>query len=229
MIFLLNNIPQFIKMDDNKKWFIVEGNIGTGKSTLLELLETKFNSEVIKEPLEEWKETKGNDNKNILDYFYKDQNRWAFTFQVNALITRAKSIEPQQKKNLRFVERSIHTDKNVFAQNSHQNGKINQVEMQLYNKYYDWISNHFNIKPTGYIYLRADPEISFARINKRARREEDKIPIEYIQQIHDKHDDWLLKEKNILVLNANGDFEHDSSIFDTIVKNIDTFIKTFDN
>ena len=46
------------------------------------------------------------------------------------------------------------------------------------------------------------------------------IPIEYIEQIHKKHDEWLLKEKNILVVNANGDFEHDPSILEDVLKQI---------
>lgn len=208
----------------SKKWFIIEGNIGTGKSTLIKLLNEKLDSEIIYEPLDEWLNTKDNENKNILDHFYNDTNRWAFTFQVNALITRALSLNKPQEKSVRFVERSIHTDKNVFAKNSFENKQINSIEYQLYNKYYNWISNKFNVVPDGYIYLRADPNISFDRINKRARSEEDIIPFEYIEQIHKKHDDWLLNNKNILVINVNGDFEKDTDLLDKILNNIKIYI-----
>ena len=208
----------------SKKWFIIEGNIGTGKSTLIKLLNEKLDSEIIYEPLDEWLNTKDNENKNILDHFYNDTNRWAFTFQVNALITRALSLNKPQEKSVRFVERSIHTDKNVFAKNSFENKQINSIEYQLYDKYYKWISDEFNVVPNGYIYLRADPNISFDRINKRARSEEDIIPFEYIEQIHKKHDDWLLNNKNILVINVNGDFEKDTDLLDKILNNIKIYI-----
>ena len=215
-------------MSNSKHWFIIEANIGTGKSTLLKLLEKELDTEIIYEPLNEWLNTKGSDNTNILDYFYSDQKRWAFTFQVNALITRVKSIETKQKKPLRFVERSIHTDRNVFAINAIENKTMNEIEMQLYDKYYNWISQKFDTEPTGYIYLLADPKISYERINKRARSEEDKIPLDYIEQIHNKHDKWFFStepKKNLLVLNANGDFENDPDLFNKMITNIKIFIE----
>ena len=214
-------------MNNSKQWFIIEGNIGTGKSTLIKLLEKEFDTEIIYEPLNEWLSTKGLDNKNILDHFYSDQKRWAFTFQVNALITRAKSIEHIQNKSLRFVERSIHTDRNVFAMNAIENNTMNNIEMKLYDTYYNWILQKFDIEPSGYIYLRADPNISYERINKRARSEEEKIPLDYITQIHNKYDEWLFSKpsKNLLVLNVNGDFENESELFQKMITNIKVFIE----
>lgn len=70
----------------------VEGNIGAGKSTLLSLLDM----EVIKEPVDEWENTGG---KNILEKYYEDPKRWAFTFQLNALHSRCKLWESTIREN----------------------------------------------------------------------------------------------------------------------------------
>jgi deoxyadenosine/deoxycytidine kinase len=213
-------------METGQKWFIIEGNIGTGKSTFLKKLNEDLDCEIIYEPLEQWVETKDEDNKNILDHFYKDTNRWCFTFQVNALITRSMSINKPQEKKYRFVERSVFTDKHVFAQNSYNSNNMNQIEMGLYNKYFDWIQEHFETKPDGIIYLRADPETSFNRIKKRSRDEESIIPLEYIKKIHERHETWLNNESNVLTLDANVEFEKNKTNFNNMIDKIKRFVQT---
>lgn len=212
--------------DIGKKWFIIEGNIGTGKSTFLKKLNEDLNCDIIYEPLEQWIDTKDQNGKNILDHFYKDTNRWCFTFQVNALITRSISINKPQESKYRFVERSVFTDKHVFAENSYKSGNMNQIEMDLYNKYFDWIQEHFETKPDGIIYLRADPETSYERIKKRSRDEESIIPLDYIKQIHEKHENWLQNENNVLILDANLEFENNKKNFNDMIEKIKRFVQT---
>lgn len=217
------NSPQ--SSDTDKKWFIIEGNIGTGKSTFLKKLNKDLNCETIFEPLEQWIDTKDENKKNILDHFYKDTTRWCFTFQVNALITRSISINKPQESKYRFVERSVYTDKYVFAENSYKSGNMNQIEMDLYNMYFDWIQGHFETKPDGIIYLRADPKTSFERIKKRSRDEESIIPLEYITKIHENHEKWLNSEKNVLILDANVEFENNKNNFNDMIEKIKRFIQ----
>ena len=65
-------------------WFYIEGNIGSGKSTLCRLLnEILEDVEVIYEPVEKWRSMKDNDSGiNILEAFYKDQSRWSYSLQT---------------------------------------------------------------------------------------------------------------------------------------------------
>ena len=90
----------------------IEGNLGAGKSTLLSL----FNFSIIKEPVDEWEKMNGG---NILKNYYADPKRWAFTFQLNALHSRALlwnntiASEPNQ---LHFSERSPLADRHVFGE-----------------------------------------------------------------------------------------------------------------
>ena len=73
---------------------------------------------------------------------------------------------------------------------------------------FDWIQEHFETKPDGIIYLRAEPETSYERIKKRSRDEESIIPLDYFKQIHEKHENWLQNENNVLILDANVEFEN---------------------
>ena len=70
---------------NNQKYFVVEGNIGAGKSTFLKVINTFLNAQVVFEPHEKWQNVAG---ENLLDRFYADTQRWAYTFQTYAFITR---------------------------------------------------------------------------------------------------------------------------------------------
>ena len=99
--------------------FFIEGNIGTGKSTFIKNLQEIYNcedSQFIQEPVDVWKDTKDNDNKNILEYFYKDMHRFCYLFQSYAFISRINQIDQIDKScEFVFIERSVFCDKNVFA------------------------------------------------------------------------------------------------------------------
>ena len=81
------------------------------------------------------------------------------------------------------MERSIFTDRYVFAHNCYQNGLMTDLEWQIYQKWFDWLLEEFEIilKPTGYVYLKAEAEISNQRIQKRKRDEESDIPYSYLK------------------------------------------------
>lgn len=193
----------------------IEGNIGTGKSTLGKLIQDRIQFidgvEFIQEPVHKWVELKDKDG-NILEKFYKDQDRWSYTFQHNAFITRAQDIMKHRDKKLLIIERSVLTDRNVFAKLLHENGKISNMEWDLYTQWYEWLSKEFSIRPDRFIYLKADPQTSYKRMRKRLRDEEDGVPFEYIQQVHDKHEEWMTKLNSVDIIDVNDDFvEHESN------------------
>ena len=122
----------------------VEGNIGSGKSTFLKQLEKNFKGKDIfflQEPVNEWNSIKNEDNTTILEEFYKDNKTWAFSFQMMAYITRLKSLRDLVKKygkNIIIIsERSLWTDKNVFAKMLYDENKISTIDFQIYNKWFD--------------------------------------------------------------------------------------------
>ena len=106
---------------------------------------------------------------------------------------------------------------------------MNLLEWNIYTSWFDWILKvyekaGYKTRPNGYIYLRASPEVSLERIKNRDRGEEINITLEYLQQISDLHDEWLLKtSENVLVIDCDKDFEKDDLIFQDILKSISFF------
>ncbi|CAD8079311.1 unnamed protein product [Paramecium primaurelia] len=219
----------------------IEGNIGSGKSTLLKLIQQKYpDLRFIPEPVNEWQCINGDPSMNLLGSFYEDPTRWAYTMQVYAFYSRLKHwkevlsdpINPEEK-HLILSERSIEADKEIFAVNGHKNGLINNLEFALYEKFYDWLCEEVfgkKIQKQMIIYLQVDPEVCHLRMQKRARDEEkNTISKEYLTQIHNRHEEWLLREthKNtsILVLNGDKEFESDPNQQQKMFNSIDNFLK----
>ncbi len=218
---------------------VLEGNIGAGKSTLLRILKEQRDVEIIPEPTAKWQNV--SQAGNLLDLFYKDIKRWAYTFQSNAFITRVQSIYDYEKKQIHnehaiyIYERSIYCDRFCFAKNCHDQGFMNDLEWHIYKDWFLWLSAELAPTPQGFIYLRTDPETAYARIRRRQRGEEKEISLSYLSALHQKHEEWLVESKvtvphiqhvPVLVLDCNGDFEYDVAIQQAHLAAIDAFIAT---
>ena len=152
----------------------VEGNIGSGKSTLLDNLRNyyKNNKNVVflKEPVDEW--------ENIKDKFGNTM-LYSFSFQMMAFISRLvllKDTIKQNKDAIIITERSLITDKSVFAKMLYDMDNIEDVEYQIYVKWFDYFVSEFPISKI--IYVNCDPEICFNRINDRSRTGENEITLD---------------------------------------------------
>ena len=221
-----------------KKWFSVEGNIGSGKSTFCKLFAEKYNNiDICLEPVNDWINLKDDSsNKNILQNFYDDPQRWSYTFQNYAAITRVNNLTKLTIKDIKITERSIYTDRNVFAKSLYETGQMSSLEWKIYNEWYIWLENILIEKmgkPSGFIYLRCEPEVSFKRLKIRSRNEESSVSLEYLEMLHKSHDDWLAnknnkKSFNSIVIDVNEDFENNESIRNHIFNQIDTFINKDD-
>ena len=145
---------------------------------------------------------------------------------MHAFITRAKKImNYRYKDKIIVIDRSILTDRYVFAELLREQKKIDDIEWALYNEWFNWLSNEFMmIKPSEFIYLKADPKISYKRIQQRTRDEESSIPLSYIVDISNKHDSWLLSKKNVTVIDANNDFVNNVDTRDNIIKTVSEII-----
>ena len=102
--------------------FSIDGNIGSGKSTIVrqlkKALETNHTFIFLEEPVTEWSEIKSKDGETILEKFYNDQDKYAFSFQMMAYISRLAQLRKTIRENPDchiVTERSIYTDRNVFA------------------------------------------------------------------------------------------------------------------
>src|SRR5271157_3713661 len=128
-----------------KKLLVIEGNIGAGKTTLLNILHKKLNVAIIPEPLNRWQED--NPEENLLNLFYKNTPRWAYTFQSYAFLTRVQAILDYQAKNtpneFYVLERSIYCDRFCFAKNCHESGFMTNVEWNLYTEWFSWLAETY--------------------------------------------------------------------------------------
>ncbi len=197
---------------------IVEGNIGAGKSTFLKLLSSALDIQPVFEPHDKWQNIGG---ENLLENFYQDTQRWAYSFQTYAFVSRVIEQEnflEKSKNNNLVLERSVYSDRYCFAKNAFEMGVMTELEWELYKKWFEWLVTGYTIKPTGFIYLQTDPEVCYKRLIKRARSEEKTVRLDYLKKLHSKHEDWLVNKVNIadylkdlpvLVLNCNKEFEND--------------------
>jgi deoxyadenosine/deoxycytidine kinase len=230
MSFISTYISNLFSTVNEQKMYVVEGNIGSGKSTLLDYINSNVNdSEVIYEPLNDWFKFKTNDNKNILELFYNDTNRWAYTMQTIAFLTRLQSIQSPQEKRFRFVERYVDSDKKIFAENCYENKLMNDLEWSIYNNWFEWTKKLFmnksKIEPDAIIYIKTDPKVSYGRIKKRNRGEESNISLEYITDLNDRYEK-MIKECDIPVIILDGNLENDESnkILNKFINDIKNFI-----
>ena len=180
--------------------FFVEGNIGVGKSTLVKELEGRGLA-TLQEPVAAWESVVNQNGKNVLQEFYDDPKKWAYAFQSIAF--RSRIIGMKDLPTGCIVERSVYTDRMVFAETAHEAGNISPIEWDDYTGWFDFVMNMCNVSPMGIIYLRGSPTTCMNQIKTRGRPGEENITLDYLKQLHAKHDKWLLEEPNVLVLDID--------------------------
>ena len=148
--------------------------------------------EVVLEPVGLWSALKDADGKSLLELFYEDKRRWAYTFQNFALLTRAKALAEamtRTKKTVIITERSPLTDRYVFAEMLRDSGDINELEWTLYLRWYDSFTK--NIPVNGVIHLTTDVARSAEHIVRRGRAGEDEMSLDYLKALDLQHRIWL--------------------------------------
>ena len=132
------------------------------------------------------------DGKNILEKFYEDRKTYAFPFQMMAFYTRMKAMQDLPRDRTIIMERSVETDKCVFAQMMIDDGSIDPICARIYNEWFSDLTKHIDKSSILNVYIRTPPEVCFQRVNRRARSGEEGITLEYLQRCHDLHDNWLM-------------------------------------
>ena len=217
------------------KLISIDGNIGSGKSTLMEALKHKFkdnkNVVFLREPVDEWAQIKDENNVTILEKFYANQKAYSFSFQMMAYISRLALLKEAVKNNPTAIfisERSLFTDREVFAKMLYKSGFIEEVNYKIYLRWFDSFSSEFPLNKV--IYVKADPQVCFDRIKKRSRTGESNIPLTYLENCHIHHNDMLDKTKtnciceNLFVLDGNIDIYQNSNQLDLWIEEIEQFI-----
>ena len=216
-------------------YIVIEGNIGAGKSTLVSLIKKHLDVHVIYEPHDQWQSV-GGSNENILEKFYADTPRWAYTFQSYAFVTRVraqKQAMQQSSSRMYIVERSVYSDRYCFAKNCFELGYMNSLEWKLYQEWFSWLVENYTQRPQGFIYLRTTPNTCYKRLKKRDRKEEVDVSLDYLQSLHDKHECWLIEKQDVqgiltdvpvLTLDVDQEFESNNKIQQELMQRVGSFI-----
>ncbi|XP_073023672.1 uncharacterized protein [Primulina eburnea] len=202
--FIKESVDEELKENDLKPvqkkriTLCVEGNISVGKTTFLqrianETLELRDLVEIVPEPIDKWQDV-GPDHFNILDAFYAEPERYAYTFQNYVFVTRVMQEKESSGgiKPLRLMERSVFSDRMVFVRAVHEAKWMNEMEISIYDSWFDpVVSSLPGLVPDGFIYLRASPGTCHKRMMLRKREEEGGVSLKYLQDLHEKHESWL--------------------------------------
>ena len=216
----INYIEYFNNIRKQIVLIYIEGGIGVGKTTIInkyieEHIQIKGVVHKIEEPIEEWT---GNNFKNInmLDEMYLDKTKLAL-FQNYILNSHFLNMVKQiflNKADIYIVERSIYSCRFVFTEMFYQNGDINNFEMVILNKQFE-VFNNFNSLPDYIFNIVCDSKICIKRIQKRGRKGEEQITLDYLLKL--RYYELLLLEKFnkiIEVLTIHNDTEDDSDFTD---------------
>ncbi|XP_032266560.1 deoxyguanosine kinase, mitochondrial isoform X2 [Phoca vitulina] len=233
----------------------IEGNIAVGKSTFVKLL-TKTYPEwhIATEPVATWQSVQAVGTQkaftaqslgNLLDMMYQEPARWSYTFQTFSFMSRLKvQLEPfpekllQAKNAVQIFERSVYSDRYIFAKNLFENGSLNDIEWHIYQDWHSFLLQEFasQLRLHGFIYLQATPQVCLKRLHQRAREEEKGVELEYLEQLHGQHEAWLVHKTTelhfeallnipVLVLDVNEDFSEEVTKQEELMKKVNTFVK----
>ena len=254
---------------------VVEGNIGSGKSTFLahfkramqDLAQGKAHAgmenslprqdgrqarenlvEILAEPVDKWRDLKGHnllqvrrrleravkkDFGNFLFYaqlMYSEPGRWSLAFQSYVQLTMVKLHLQRTSAPIKLMERSLHSGRHCFIENLYRSGKLPGSEYSVLDEWYRFLTSDlgsqrkaldrgsFDLGVDLVVYLRTSPEMAFQRVKRRARTEEDLIPVEYLRELHGLHEEWLMGEQDrvpakVLVINADEDIYESPEVY----------------
>lgn len=176
----------------------LDGNIGAGKSTLLAELRKRIHDiHLVDEPVGQWTALKNAEGKNLLELFYQDKKRWSYTFQNCAILTRLKNIKDAvenldntvKSPQIIITERSVLTDKHVFAEMLHDSGDIDPLEWELYESWFNIFGRQYPVR--GIIYVSTSSSTSKERIHIRNRQGEENIGLDYLDALDAQHKKWI--------------------------------------
>jgi len=186
-----------------KRSIAIAGNMGSGKSTLVDFLHRTYDVVPFYEP---------NDENPYLKDFYKDMKRWAFQSQLYFLSNKFRlHQELDRQSGVVALDRTIFEDAEIFATALHQMRKISKRDWQTYMGFYDAILDAIR-PPDLLIYLRCSMRTLRQRIRLRGRRMERDVPLSYLKRLERLYDEWISSYtmSDVLVLETDElDYIHD--------------------
>ncbi|HZU86775.1 MAG TPA: deoxynucleoside kinase [Anaerolineaceae bacterium] len=197
-----------------KRFILVAGNIGAGKSSLTERLGERLGWRTAYESV--------NDNPYLPD-FYANMRQWSFHLQIYFLGSRARQhLEMANDPRSAIIDRSIYEDAFIFARALNQMGNLNERDYAAYKTVFDLLVSTLPA-PALLIYLKAPAGVLMDRIHVRARGMETGISVEYLELLDSFYEEWIRNFDLCPVLTLRSDdldFVHKPQHLDVVVERI---------
>ena len=185
--------------------FSIEGNIGSGKTTIIHHLQRLYKDVIlVEEPVKDWQNLEG---ENLLKKKNEDLIRWGYSFEAYVLITKMNELTKvaDSDKKIILIERCMLTDKAFFDVNV-ENNLCNPMEEAMFKNLYEFLSNNIYPKLSGIIYLDTPVDVCIQRMIQRGRKEEKSLTKEYLTQL-DENFKKVIVESKIPYLKLNGVYD----------------------
>ena len=196
-------------------YIAIAGNIGSGKTTLTEILTRRYGAKAYLEDT---------DNPYIGD-FYEDMNRWSFNLQISFLGSRIRRTMDMLSENAEviFQDRTVYEDAHIFADNLHRMGLMSSRDFGTYMKIFNLVTNLIP-KPDLLIYLKAGVPTLTAQIRRRGRAYEMNIDEAYLSRLNEKYEHWIndLYDGEVFVIDKDReDFVSDPAVLEKLCARLD--------
>lgn len=165
-----------------KRSIAIAGNIGTGKSTLVEFLSRTYGIAPFYEPSE--------DNPYLPD-FYRDMDRWAFHSQLYFLSHKFRIHQQLDRMpGVVVLDRTVFEDAEIFATALHDMKHIDDRDWRTYRGFYEAILEAIE-PPDLMIYLRCSMRTLRKRVRLRGREMEQGVPLSYLKRLERLYENWI--------------------------------------
>lgn len=165
-----------------KKYIAIAGNMGVGKTSMVQFLCNSYDLEAVYEPFM---------NNPYLTDFYKDMKKWAFHSQLYFLTHKFRlHMDLSQKPKTVIQDRSIYEDAEIFCRNLYLRKQITERDFQTYMELYNSMKAVLQ-PPDLMIYLRCSVRTIRKRIKQRGRASEKQVPVQYIRNLNKLYEEWI--------------------------------------
>lgn len=198
------------------RYICIEGNIGSGKTTLARALSKRMNSRLVLEEFEE---------NAFLEKFYQNPKRYAFPVEMTFLAERYKQLSEILAKPEDLFQNDIIADYSISKSLLFAKNNLNEHEYNLYNDLFEILTSKLR-KPDLTIYLERSMDSLLKNIKKRGRSYEMALESDYLFEIGEKYNALLISEKdsNLMILNVEKfDFINNPNDIERVVNEIQKF------